>query len=107
MTALRHKRGDTLSLGLTWAEDGETIDLTGYAIVAELRTSNDELICSLTIAPADQTTARGQFTATATAEVTALWPIARLDCDVQFVAPDGSVASSETFGIQVVRDVTR
>lgn len=107
MSTIIHKRGDTLSLGLTWDEEGEPIDLTGYTIAAQLRDARDELVMALTVAIADQTTQRGQFTLTATAAQTALWPVAPLSCDVQFTAPSTVVVSSATFVVQVERDITR
>lgn len=107
MTTIAHKRGDTLSLGLTWDEEGETIDLTGYEVAAQLRDAHDVLVADLTVAIADQTTQRGRCTLSATAAETATWPIGKLSCDVQFTAPGGAVASSETFSISVARDITR
>lgn len=107
MTKILHKRGDTLSLGLTWDEDGETVDLTGYTVAAQLRDAQDVLVAALTVAIADQTTLRGQCTLSATAAATAAWPVGPLWCDVQFTAPSGTVASSATFAIRIEKDITR
>ena len=106
MNVISHKRGDTLTLGLLWEEGGSAIDLTGYTVAAQIRTRTDVLIAALTVTVADQTTQRGRFTITATATATAAWPIGSFECDIQFTIA-GVVTSSETFGFNVVKDITR
>lgn len=49
---------------------------------------------------------RGEFTLSKSAGETALWPVRDLFCDVEFLKPDGTVVSSDTFMVRVVLDIT-
>jgi hypothetical protein len=111
MSAITIKAGDTFSLPMTWESGGAPVDLTGYAIASQVRrrsdtsaeTPVDELTCE---ADADQATNPGQFVVSATATMTASWPVAVLDCDVRFTSASG-VVHTDTFEIQVARAITR
>ena len=103
---IQHKRGDTANWLLLLPED-EYADgyFIGWEIAAELRTVRGKLIAPLTATwtePEADTRIIRLY-----AEETTRWPIAKLECDVQFTrTSDGFIRSSETFIVDVVRDVT-
>jgi hypothetical protein len=111
MTTITHKKGDTLELECRLVKDAVAIDITSFTITSQLRDSTDTLITdsnfngSFTITKTDPT--NGVFKITATATETSGWPLRVAVCDVQFVEADGDTTSSETFNIEIVRDVTR
>ena len=111
MATITHKRGDSLELECKLVKDDVAIDITSFTITSQLRDSTDALIAdnnfdgSLTITKTSPAT--GVFTITATATETSEWPLRKAICDVQFVEADGDTTSSETFNIDIVRDVTR
>lgn len=84
-------------------EDLIRVDITGWTIKSAVDRSG-KAILDLTVTLTDST--NGTFTISADAVDTETWPIAPLDCDVEFIRPQGKV-SSETFTINVKRDVTR
>lgn len=106
MQTISHKRGDTFTLGASWNVNGSLVDLSSYEIRSQVRTPTGSLVESLLVAVADQETNTGEFTISASAAQTRAWPLAALECDIEFVLDD-VVVSSETFGIDVVKDVTR
>ncbi|MDW4550853.1 hypothetical protein R5H32_15940 [Defluviimonas sp. D31] len=97
-----HKRGDTLALDLARVDAaGAPIDLTGATIAARVAFSDFAADLDVTVTNA----AAGEYTLTATAAQTALWPVARLRADVKYSAA-GLVRRSITFAITVVEEVT-
>lgn len=108
MSTITIKAGDTLTLPMTWSADGTDVDLTGYTVTAHVRRRADELVDTLTCTPdADQATNPGVLVVSATAEQTALWPVANLECDVRFESGDGSTTHTDTFEIKVEKAITR
>jgi hypothetical protein len=111
MATITHKRGDSLELECKLVKDDVAIDITNFTITSQLRDSTDTLITdtnfngSFTVTKTNPTT--GVFKITATATETSEWPLRKAICDVQFVEADGDTTSSETFNIDIVRDVTR
>lgn len=102
--ALSIKQGDTLTIdGTRTDSDGDPVNLAGYTITSQLRnvTLVHDLTCDLVVA------ASGTFRLSATAAETALWARGSYDHDIQFEAPDGSIASTATGAFVVVEDVTR
>ena len=101
---MNFKRGDTFQmigfLGLPTAK----IDLTGYAIRCQLRSAAGALIASLTVSI---DLAARTFSLSATAAATSLWPIGRVDCDVEFTDPLSTVRSTQTFRLNIVEGITR
>lgn len=79
------------------------IDITGWTMVSQAR-RGQKLIQTMTIVVIDAPT--GRFSITADDVDTVNWPIQKLDCDIEFTRPTGKV-SSQTFIIDVKRDVTR
>lgn len=106
MQTISHKRGDTLTLAVSWVVDGVPVDLSSYTVVSQVRTPSDRLILALTVALANQSTNPGQFVISATAVQTADWSVGQLICDIEFRS-GAVVVSSETFAFDVVKDVTR
>jgi len=110
-TTIVHKRGDTLELNLQLKSNDVATDITGYTVVSQLRDSTDALLVTdnftgnLTYTLVDAAT--GSFTLTATPTETSEWDTRTYDCDIQITEPDSDVASSETFKIKVVKDITR
>lgn len=99
---IEFKRGDTFFLECTRTTSaGVAFDLTGYTITAQVRV--DDFLGDLTVAITDA--AAGEFTLSATQVQTALWPVARINCDVQF--DNVTVESTETFIIDNLEDITR
>jgi hypothetical protein len=105
MAIITHKRGDTFELTLTLENQGIAVDITLYTIACQIRDQDDLLIQDLTVTKIDPT--NGVFTITATDTETSTWPLLKLDADVEFIEPDATVSSSETFNIQVNKDITR
>jgi hypothetical protein len=103
---IQHKRGDTADW-LLLLPDEEYADgyFIGWEIASEIRTSRGKLIASLSATwadPAETTRIIRLY-----ADETTKWPLAKLECDVQFTrTADGFIRSSETFIVDVVRDVT-
>lgn len=79
------------------------VDITGWTMISQVRRA-DKLVDTLDITLIDAAT--GKFALSKDKIDTALWPVYTLQCDVQFTRPEGTV-SSETFHIDVQRDVTR
>lgn len=108
MVQVYHKRGDTLSLGCKWTDNnGTPINLVGYTIASQVKAVG--FFANLTVVVTNA--ALGEFNLSATATATSTWPItssqaSRTFCDVQFTV-SGVVASSETFQVVVLEDITQ
>jgi hypothetical protein len=103
------KRGDTFRLQCV-LRDGTPltpVSLTGASIRAQVRTTKAALVAVLTVTIANQSTSRGAYSLTATPEETEAWPLGNLECDVEYTFASGDVASTPTFSIRVLPDVTR
>lgn len=99
-----HKRGDTFSL----AGPG-TLPAGTWTAVSQLRdASTDRLIDNLdvTLSPFVSGAYTHQLALAKDAAATALWPIATLLLDVQFVDAGGTVRSTQTVQVNVTRDIT-
>lgn len=79
------------------------VDITGWGIRAQVRRGG-KLIDDLDITLIDET--EGTFAIEKSDQMTAAWPVADLECDIEFVTTSGK-NSSETFIIRVKRDVTQ
>ena len=100
------KRGDTLRLKCTARNGSTPTDLTGITIRSQVR-SGATLAHELDVDVSDQVVAPGEFFLSASATVTAAWPVEPIQCDVEYTYPSGDVVSSPTFTISIVADVTR
>jgi len=111
MATITHKKGDTLELTFQLKRDGSAVDITNYTITSQLRDSTDALLTtnnfngSLTFALIDASS--GQFKLSASSTATAEWDTRKYDCDVQLIDGDSETSSSETFKIDVIKDITR
>lgn len=100
------KRGDTLAAAASIAQDsGAAVDLTGYTLRSQVRSSSGELVQALVVVVTAPTL--GTYTLSATATQTAAWPIGRHVCDVEYTSAGGVVSSTATFPVIVSEDVTR
>lgn len=105
MATITHKRGDTFELTCSLENGGNDVNITGWTVAAQLRQIDDTLVQGMTVTVTDA--AAGEFTITAANTETDDWPIGNLEIDVEFTESDGSVSSSETFTIAVIKDITR
>ena len=105
MATVTHKRGDTFELSCALDNEGNPVDLTNFTISAQIRDSRDEILQALTVTITDA--AAGAFTLGATATETEGWGVDRYQCDIEFTGASGEVNSSETFLINVIKDITR
>lgn len=109
MAEIYHKKGDTFTYYARWTQGDSDlpVNLTGLTITSQVRAENfvDGLVVTVTNA------ANGEFKISANAASTALWPItdspgSRLFSDIQIT--DGTtVASTETFQILLIEDITQ
>lgn len=103
MQKIHHKRGDTFFLANRLTQDGAPIDLTGWSVRSHVR-DGDTLVKALTYAVV--LAADGQYSLTAAPADTEDWPVKTLHCDIEYTSPGGTVTSTETFLIVVIKDVT-
>nr|WP_294915334.1 hypothetical protein [uncultured Neokomagataea sp.] len=102
MSAVQVKAGQTFQIACTiTADDGALIDLSDYAINAQIRDALGNLVSQLfTRKPANTMGIVNIWSETQS------WPLGRLFCDLQFIRPDGVIQFSETFSIVVSASVT-
>jgi len=102
MPTVNVKRGDTLALDCTRTDSaGSAVSLAGVSIAAKMRRGSTEI--TLTASATDE--AAGEFRLSALATTTDDWVLGVYDCDVEFTN-GATVASSQTFQVNVVEDVT-
>ena len=104
-TQIKHKRGDDFVLAARVTEDdGATpINLTGWTIRAQIRTSTDALVAEIDVTVTD--VADGRYTLIAAG--TDGWPLGVHRADIEYIDQAGRVISTETFWVPVERDETR
>ncbi|MBR0559487.1 hypothetical protein [Neokomagataea anthophila] len=102
MSAVQVKAGQTFQVSCTvTGNDGALIDLSDYAINAQIRDALGNLVTQLsTRKPANAVGIVNVWADTKS------WPLGRFFCDLQFVRPDGVIQFSETFSIVVSASVT-
>lgn len=99
------KRGDSFEAECTYKdEDDVAVDLDGITITSQFRLPRGVLISDADVEIASPTTS-GVFRVVV--EDTADWPTGILEWDVEYRLFGGSVISTDTILINVVRDVTR
>ena len=101
MDAIMFKKGDTFRLSCTYAIDGVPSALPP-GIRSQLRSPYGQLVAELSVAVVDAP--NGLFDLTA--PDTSSWPLDTLSQDIQYTDATGNVASTDTFTIQCVADVT-
>jgi hypothetical protein len=103
--AITHKRGDTFEVIVDFTLNGQVQNLTGWTIRSQIRDGNKNLLKELDIVRINDS--QGRFSLNATDVETRQWPPATFQCDIEFIDPFGFVVSSDTFNVNVVRDITR
>lgn len=95
------KRGDTFAYSFELTDNGTP--LTGIAgqLKSQVRTNGGDLLSELAIA---ETATPGTYVATAAS--TAEWPVKTVYFDIQRTDSNGVVTSTDTVGIDVIKDVT-
>lgn len=106
--SIKHKRGDTFvkqsTICYVDSNGAKTpVDLSDVEISAQVRL-NDALVTDLTAIVIDA--AGGVYKLLATASETSTWQCKTHQIDIQFTFSDGRVMSTETFDINVIKDVT-
>ena len=101
---LRIKRGETFLLECqVKGADGVALNLTGWAIVSQIRDNRDRLIATLTVDI--HTPATGQYRVRY--DDTDEWPPGEAHMDIAYTDASGRAMSTETLTVSVERDVTR
>lgn len=103
MATITHKRGDTLEWVVTLTQDEVAVNITDWTITSQIR-QGTTLTASLTVTKSDAP--NGQFTLSATPAQTASWEVGSHSVDIEFINASGYVVSSQTFTLQLVRDIT-
>ena len=98
------KRGDTFIIQVQVSQDSTGIDIYGWTIKSQIK-KGSTLIEELTYTPVDLSTGVYQLSCIPTK--TALWPVGVLDCDIQYTTTTGQVISTDTFQINVIKDITQ
>lgn len=100
---IQFKRGDTFTLGCQFTTSkGVPVDLTGYTIRSQIRKSSGDLLAELTSEITDYI--QGKYVLTN--NTTTSWDIGKHHCDIEY-SKDGTVFSTDTFVVEVIRDETR
>lgn len=106
MTAQGHvfKRGDTVLLACE-ARDaaGTLVDLAGTSIRAQVRMPDGQMLADMVVTRLPSLGSFELSLSTATTQ----WPVGAYECDIEYTSPDGFVVSTQTFGLTLVKDVTR
>lgn len=97
---MKIKRGDTFAFYANF-KDSAGSPIAYENIACQIRKRDGTLLANLTITPTE-TTGRYLFTGGATDT----WPVGVLESDIQVVVGD-KTTSSETFRIEVIKDITR
>ena len=105
MATITHKRGDTFELSCTLENEGNAVDITNFTIACQVRAADDTLLQALTVTKTNAV--GGVFTLGATAAQTESWDVAQYQTDIEFIEVGGEVNSSETFVLNVTKDITR
>lgn len=102
------KRGDTWSQSFAWKQgsaSGAPVDLTGCTARLQVRTRADALVLDATAYLTLDGTA-GTVAVSVPASATELFPVAKLQFDIELTFPDGTVQSTETMALKILEDVT-
>jgi hypothetical protein len=104
------KRGDVVMLGCTAYDDaGAPANLNQYQVAAEVRTPAGTLVAAMAVEWVDRAAGTFELWAPGDGRATS-WPLGNLEIDVQYTATTGGarpmVRSSETFYLQIQKDVT-
>ena len=104
MATFKVKRGDDLEIIAIVSLDGSIVDLTGWIVRCQARLK-DELIHEFTVEIPDP--AGGQVNISAPAAITEGWAVGTMESDIELVDDEGKKTSTDTFTIEVIKDITR
>lgn len=93
------KRGDTFILEATVNDD-----ITGWNIKSQVR-QGTHLVADLIVTVLSATPTSSVYSLFL--EDTTDWPVDRLMCDIQYTTDEGQIISTETFTIEVQKDITQ
>ncbi len=100
-------RGDDFVIPMTLTDpdnNGTPVDITGWTIASQVRYAR-KLISDLDVTITNA--AQGEFSISLPKEQTAIWPVRKLKCDIQFDRPVEGRVSSQTFIIDCTEDQTQ
>lgn len=98
------KRGDSFEVDCVYKDaDGTPLDLDGITITSQFR-MKDVLISDAEITIGSPTTSGAFRVVVADTDE---WPVGALAWDIEYLLAGGSIISTETVLINVLRDVTR
>lgn len=101
MADIAIKRGAALNLTLRFTQNDAPMDVGHVSLSAQVRKPDDTLVANLPmVKQADSGLVTSQVNDTTG------WPVGRLRCDLRLVV-NGQPIFSETFAIQVTRQVTQ
>lgn len=100
---IKVKRGDTFARLVQLVDNGAPVDITDWTIASQLRYQNGTLLAQLAVGIVDAV--NGRFSLTF-ADTTA-WPVQAFNSDIQFTSAGATIASTETFVVQVIQDITQ
>jgi hypothetical protein len=100
-TLSEFKRGDTFILVCVYKVDGEPAPIDGLTIASQIRQANGSLVANMAVEPDED---EGKFLLTPDTD-TVNWPLDVLFCDLE-ITEDGFIRSTQTFKINVVKDIT-
>ena len=103
MANITHKRGDTLEWVVSLTQNNSPVNISGWTITSQIR-QDTTLIANLTVTVTDAV--NGEFNLSATSAQTAGWALGSHSVDIEFISLGGFVVSSQTFTLQLVRDIT-
>src|SRR5215208_2368804 len=99
------KRGDSFEVDCVYKDaGGVAIDLDGVTITSQFRTPKGILISDADVTIGSPTTSGAFRVVVADTDE---WPIGILEYDIEYALDGGSINSTETVFINVLRDVTR
>lgn len=104
-SAMQVKRGDTLSY-IGKISRASIPDFTGWTVAAAAKDAQGTLLATLTAEWVVVTPLPASFRISAPYAVTELWTPGVYQVDVQFTSPGGQRASTQTFDLVVLADIT-
>ena len=100
------KQGATIRWDCVWRDEaGNTVDLTGRVITAQIRDERGKLVGTLAATLGNQVTARGTFQLYRAASP--VLPAGIHDVDIAAVLPGGDTEITQSFNVQVQPRVTQ
>lgn len=106
MIKIPFKRGDTFLVEATARQGATPQDITGWVIASHVRRGTT-LVAALEVTIVDAAAGTYRLRKENTgADGTERWPVSDLECDIQYTTAAGQIVSTETFIIDMVKDIT-